>query len=274
MNLIIDFGNSFAKFYLFNNENITTKFKLNYPDFFFSKKKTNFKLDFISTDFSYLENIFLEKNIQFQNVIISSVIDFPNDFTVFLTKKVVENKGKIITLGFKTPIPIVNLYKNKENLGKDRLAAVVGANTQYPNLNILVIDAGSAITYEFISDKNEFLGGNISPGLKMRFKSLNTFTNQLPLIEVTTDSIANFDKEIKIGNNTDNAIINGVFQGLVLEIEGNIEGLLKKHKDSIVFLTGGDAFLLKNKIKYKLLVQPDLVAIGLNSILKYNFKNS
>lgn len=268
MNLILDFGNTFAKFYLFDNNRVVSFFKLNYTDFFFVEDKLDLKAKYVETNKLFLNKILIEKNFIFENVIISSVVEYPNDFVFFLKNKT--TTASLIELSFSTLVPIINLYENKEKLGKDRLAAAIGAFELYPEQNVLIIDAGSAITYEFVSKKGEYLGGNISPGLQMRLKALNTFTDKLPLIKILDSDKLNFSNENKIGKNTQTAIINGVFQGLMMEIQGYIAKIRRQHSNSIVILTGGDAFFFEKELKNYIFAEPNLVAKGLNSILKYN----
>lgn len=268
MNLIIDFGNTLAKFYLFDNKRVVGSYKLKYIDFFFTENSSDFKFRYIATNNVFLEKFLIEKNVLFNNVIISSVVEYPKDFVLFFRNLI--PKGKLIELSNNTSVPIINLYKNKAKLGKDRLAAAIGAYELYPKKNILVIDAGSAITYEFVSNKNEYLGGNISPGLQMRMKALNVFTNKLPLIEILEGNNFSLSNKNLIGKDTETAIINGVFQGLLMEIEGYINKMKSMHNNFITLLTGGDAFFFEKELKSPIFAQPNLVAIGLNAILKYN----
>jgi len=264
MNLIIDLGNSLAKFYFFENKYIRSNFIVNYSDLFLKENSDN--PIFINTNSEYLLNLFSNFK-QLENIIISSVIEFPADFIFFLENKI-EGKAVII-LTNRTKLPIQNLYESKETLGKDRIAAAVGANFIFPNTNMLIIDAGSAITYEFISEKNEYLGGNISPGLQMRLKALNSFTNKLPLITISEVNEFLEKNDDIIGKNTNSAIINGVFLGLLAEIESYITNFETKYQPIRVILTGGDSIFFDKKIKNKIFAEPNLVAIGLNRILEY-----
>jgi len=270
MNLIIDFGNTFAKFYLFENEEIKAFFKLAYSDIFFSEMLSESKLNYTKINKKQLD-FFLEANkINFNNAIISSVIDFPVDFASFLEEKI--QNGIFLELNSETLVPIINMYQNKAQLGKDRLAVAVGANQLYNGKNILVIDAGSAITYEFISDKNQYLGGNISPGMQMRFKALNTFTNKLPLITILPESERLLSEKNEIGKNTHSAINLGVIKGIVLEMRGYIAQFEAQNSNTVVLLTGGDSFFFEKELKNSIFAHENLVAIGLNSILNYNLQ--
>ena len=112
-----------------------------------------------------------------------------------------------------TPVPIINCYDTPQTLGQDRLAAAVGAKSLCPNENLLIIDAGSAITYDFVSDKGEYMGGNIAPGLKMRFTMLQRMTKKLPLVEVEENELIPL-----FGKNTRDAIAAGVIRGVAYEV--------------------------------------------------------
>jgi type III pantothenate kinase len=128
----------------------------------------------------------------------------------------------------------------------------------------MVIDAGSAITFDFLSG-NEYKGGNISPGINMRFRALNQFTDKLPLLSPSE----NYSFP---GLNTTDAIKAGVISGVVYEINEYIRTFEKKHVDNKIVLTGGDAGYLKDKIHSGIIYQPDIVTDGLNYILEYNAK--
>jgi type III pantothenate kinase len=266
MNLIIDFGNSFAKLYLFDNENIVRQFRLEYIHFFEYGNTTDSKKIFVKTNSLFLSSFFENNSISFKNAIISSVIDFPSDFFKFI-QNLIPN-GKVLIMNLETKIPIQNHYKGK-HLGNDRLAAAVGGNWLFSNKNLLIIDAGSAITYEFISQKNEYLGGNISAGMQMRFKALNFFTNKLPLV---SEKIEILDTN-NIGYDTFSAIYHGVIEGIVYEMNGFIEKTLLQFGNAKILLTGGDSFFFEKKIKNCIFANPNLVAIGLNRILNYNIYN-
>jgi type III pantothenate kinase len=169
-------------------------------------------------------------------------------------------------LTHETPLPIKNLYATPQTLGCDRLAAVVGAAHLYPNQNLLVIDAGTAITYELLSAKGEYLGGNISPGISLRFKALHHYTGKLPLCE-RADSYA------PVGTDTQSAIAAGVLNGVLYEVQANVEQFSLKIPNLIAILTGGDADFFANRLKKPIFVVCDLVLIGLNRILEHVHKS-
>jgi type III pantothenate kinase len=193
--------------------------------------------------------------------ILSSVSVVPET----LKKAINDAVKKFILLDHETSLPIENCYETKETLGKDRLAAVVGGNFLYPNTNLLVVDAGTAITYDIMDKQGQYLGGNISAGLQMRFKALNYFTNQLPLLD-PVDHIPLF------GRNTKEAILVGVQNGLLFEVDSTIEHYRGPYPGLKVLLTGGDAKFFENKLKSIIFVVSNLVMIGLNRILIHNIE--
>lgn len=160
-------------------------------------------------------------------------------------------------------IPIKNEYQTPETLGKDRLAAVIGANLLFPSQNVLVIDAGSSITYEFLTSEGVYKGGVISPGLGIRAKALNKFTDQLPLVEYSEDV------EL-LGDTTTSCLQSGVLNGAASEIKGMIERFISQFGELKVILTGGDAKYFEKNLKYDIFASANLVLVGLNHILDFN----
>ncbi len=214
-------------------------------------------LAFENTDEMSLKNIFSTYRIK--NGIISSVVQ-QNDDVLAIVQNNIEN---LIELTDKTPVPVKNLYKTPETLGKDRLAAVVGAQYKKPNSDILVIDAGTAITYDFIDAQGNYFGGNIAPGIDMRLKALHHFTGKLPLVEAKkTDQF--------LGTDTNSAILSGVMYGVEFEINGYIKALKIKYPELLTFLTGGSTFYFEEKLKSAIFAERNLVLTGLNRILLHN----
>ena len=239
MRLIVDIGNTFTKLGFFNESN-------NITDLTRLPNNNQQIYDYIMSN-------------PVKKAIIANVGEGTNELESVL------NKLKIPTIIFnnETPIPIKNLYATPETLGVDRLAAIVGAYSLYNNQNILIIDAGTALTIDFINKNAEYIGGNISPGIEMRFKALNYFTKRLPLVSKN-------DKFNIIGNSTESAIVSGVQQGMINEIEGYISLFSKEYNDLKIILTGGDSFFFEKNIKNTIFANPELVLIGLNHILQYN----
>jgi type III pantothenate kinase len=168
----------------------------------------------------------------------------------------------LMELNHETKVPFSNKYKTPTTLGVDRIALAAYAASEYPNKNVLVIDAGTCITFDFVN-KGRYLGGAISPGLKMRYKSLNNYTSKLPLLE--TKEPENF-----IGDNTNNCIHSGVVNGIINEIDGVINQYKTKYQDLTVVLTGGDTNFLAKQLKNHIFANPNLVLEGLHKILIYN----
>jgi type III pantothenate kinase len=168
-----------------------------------------------------------------------------------------------IELDENTHVPVKVLYKTPETLGKDRLAAACGAWARYPGKDILIIDAGTAITYEFVSSKGEYRGGGISPGIALRFRALHTFTGKLPLIE-------HREPLLLTGNDTKTSIISGVINGALAEVDGIIKRYVDDYPGLITLITGGDLGYFDKKLKSNIFALPNLVLEGLNEILDWN----
>jgi len=243
MNLIIDIGNSRIKVSVFNRGDVLF----------------TIPLEEISS-----ENIQMLKNEHpsLNQAILSTVKDISPELENYLAA----NFDTFIELDAETPLPIENLYQTKDTLGKDRIAAVVGAFDLYPNTNVLVIDAGTAITFDIINEQGQYLGGNISPGLEMRFKALNKFTGRLPLVRKN-------DFDNLYGRTTEEAILAGVQHGIVFETDKAIETFKEFYNNLKVIITGGDAIFFDKKLKNSFFVHFNLTALGLNRILEHNGEN-
>jgi type III pantothenate kinase len=240
MNLVIDIGNTRTKFSVFNKGEVLITVPVD---------------EFLPEHIDVLQN----EHPDLKNVILSAVKDYSPKLKTSL-----QNKFKyFLELNEKTPIPIENCYKTPETLGKDRIAAAVGGFDLYPRTNLLIIDAGTAITYDIVNDKQQYLGGNISPGIEMRYKALHHFTGKLPLI-----SPEKFDK--LYGTTTEDAIRAGVQHGVVFEVDKAIDTFKEFYKNLKVIITGGDADFFDKKLKNSFFVNFNLIALGLNRILEYN----
>ena len=159
----------------------------------------------------------------------------------------------------------LELAAANEIAGAMKTWAVVGANEQFPGRDILVIDAGTCITYEFVDAAARYHGGNISPGLQMRFKALHQFTGRLPMVALE-------GRMVPMGKDTDTAIRAGVLKGIEYEISGYITVMKHKYPELLVFLTGGDDFSFDTNLKSIIFADRFLVLKGLNRILNYNVK--
>ena len=174
----------------------------------------------------------------------------------------------VLELTAETPLPFENTYKTPETLGRDRIAAMAGAQVLAPGKDCLVIDCGTCIKYDLLKAGNQYLGGNIAPGAKMRIKAMHAFTARLP--EVSMEMPAG-----KLGSSTETALQNGALRGAVLEMKGLVDALAGETKNLVVMLTGGDADFFAPHLKVKgLRVEPDLLLHGLNHILEYNIKHN
>ncbi|HNW56308.1 MAG TPA: type III pantothenate kinase [Bacteroidales bacterium] len=238
MNLVFDIGNSSSKMAVYDGRTKIAFFRT--KEFSFEKlhkKMSKYHID---------------------KAIVCSVKDIP-EFIIDIFKT---NYPVVHFLSHESKLPFSIDYETPETLGPDRIAAVAGAYAEFPGKDVFIIDAGTAITYEFLSE-NIYRGGNISPGLNMRFKALNRFTGKLPLVSPA-------DNYTSPGRNTNDAIMAGVVTGITYEINEYIRAFEKKHTDFKVVLTGGDSEYLKNKIEHNFTWLPDIVVSGLNFILEYN----
>jgi type III pantothenate kinase len=242
-NLIIDVGNTRAKLALFR-ENI------------FLEKKIILEEDLT---FGFIQNFFQKNKIEKTILSASGIVS--EEVVSFLQKQ-----KNVIFLSAETPIPIKNLYATPQTLGKDRLASVVAANHLFPNENCLTIDCGTCTTYNFINVKGEFLGGNITPGVTMRFEAMHHFTAKLPLVEKSETD------DLLYGNDTKTALQTGAELGAVHEMQGFIEAYIQRFGKIKTLLTGGNADFFAKQLKNQIFADSNLVLTGLNVILNYNNK--
>ncbi|HCY00229.1 MAG TPA: pantothenate kinase, partial [Bacteroidales bacterium] len=198
------------------------------------------------------------KNFNIARAIVSSVGELPLGFESFFS-----NKINILHFSSEVSIPLKNRYKTPATLGTDRLALAVAASSIYPNSNLLIIDSGSAITYDIVTEHGEYIGGAISPGIEMRFKALNAYTVKLPLLAIDN----NFPL---IGTTTKESMLSGVLNGALNEVDGYIQDVSKDYSTLKVVFTGGNANFFDKKLKNTIFVHPNLLIFGLNRILNYN----
>lgn len=240
MNLIVDAGNTFVKLAVFNNGELI------------------FHENVQPADFSTKIRELVANYAGVRHAIVSNV--------GFLTKKQLKVVGvfcKLHELSYKSALPFKNYYATPQTLGVDRLALAIAAFINHPKTNTLVIDAGTCITYDFVNDLGEYLGGAISPGLSMRYKALHQQTAKLPLLEI--DDVGDF-----IGNSTANSIHSGVINGVCNEIDGVVNQYNSRFTDLTVILTGGDAQFLSKRLKNTIFANSNLLLEGLNYMLEYN----
>ena len=245
MNLSIDIGNTLTKMAIVDDGQVVDTYKIEI------------------LDIPYLESIL--ESYPGINAIIATTSKKSDALSQEIVTFICSRVSRFIRFEAESPVsvPIKNLYSSPETLGYDRLAAAVGAKAIYPNNNVLVVDFGTAITFDVVTTNNEFLGGNISPGVSMRLKALHQFTKKLPLVDFRTDYTL-------IGDNTEQAILNGVINGVLFELEGYISRLETQYDDLRVVFTGGDGDFFANQVKSPIFATYDLVVFGLNRILDYN----
>lgn len=247
MNLVIDIGNTLTKIGIFQENELK--------------------------DFSACESFSVEVLKKFlfdhsaaKNVILSSVVEHDKAISEYLGSAFF-----FIEMSHHTKLPIENAYQSPETLGKDRLASAVGANFLFRNHNVLAIDAGTCMKYDFVNAKNQYLGGGISPGIEMRFKALNQFTDKLPLL-----NYRQFDK--LVGATTEESILSGVMNGVVEEVKGIIARYVQQYPDMKTVFTGGylkffeKNFNIGSNGKSSIFADSFLVLKGLNVILNCNVK--
>jgi len=235
MNLVIDIGNTLIKLAIFDGNKLI--------DSFTEEHLTEKNIDELYKKYKIQKGIFSTVRVD----------------DVSLLKKY-----NFLELSQHTPLPLVINYKTPETLGLDRIAAVVGAKTLFNNKDVLVVDLGTCITYDFLNANNEYLGGAIAPGFNMRFKALNHFTEKLPLV--------NFNKSdlMLVGNTTESSIISGVYSGMKNEILGAINSYKAQYESLKIVVTGGDINLFDLEPKNRIFADEFLVQKGLNEILNYN----
>ena len=242
MNLIVDVGNTLVKFAIFKDGDLIYNNSFELSEF--KKQYKSLKQDFPSLKKAIISSVGRLSKTQ---------ID------------IIKNDLNVIELSSKTNLPFKNLYETPETLGVDRIALVSASVQKFPNKNVLIIDAGTCITYDFITSENHYLGGAISPGIRLRYKSLNNLTANLPLLKTEQP------KSI-IGNTTKTSIHSGVINGVINEIDGIINQYHENYSDLTVILTGGDTKFLSNQLKNTIFANSNFLLEGLNFILEYNSK--
>src|SRR5690625_1044855 len=242
MNLIIDIGNTRAKLAVFDREKILKAVVC--PKEELLQAQEHLRQEFPEIKHGILANVAEPKN---------TFVGWVSGLT-----------GTTIELSSRTPVPFKNSYETPETLGLDRIALAAAAVNQFPGKNVLVIDAGTCITYDIITSDKVYLGGAISPGLNMRFRAINNFTANLPLLKASSEEIP------ALGHNTIQSLHLGITQGLLFEINGFLLNYQQLYPGLTTILTGGDAEILCKRLKYSIFVAKNFLSSGLNCILEYN----
>ena len=243
MILVIDVGNTRIKAAVFED---ATLFEI----FVFSKIELQ----------KNIENI-LKKFEKITDLVVSSVGDVEKQS--FLAYNNILN---VHFLSHEDSFPFHNCYATPKTLGIDRMVLAAGATLQYPSQNRLVIDAGTCVTYDFIDEENNYLGGAIAPGLRLRYESLHNFTAKLPLLSL--ESPKDF-----IGTSTSESIHSGVVNGFVYEIDGFIDEYKARYSNFIIILTGGDTDFLAKRLKNTIFANSNFLLESLNQTFQYKIKN-
>ena len=240
MYLIVDLGNTLAKFFLYKNGQCVKEHEVN---------KENFR--------ETAESLILSHKV-IKGLIYSDVSNQAGDFFENFS-----NQFSVIAVSSNMQLPFINSYQSPESLGSDRIVLVAAACKSHPNTNVLIIDMGTCITYDFLDANNIYQGGAISPGFEMRYKSLNQFTGNLPLLD--TD-----EGQSPSGKNTEQAIHAGIYFGIIDEINARINYYKLKYDSLTVILTGGDANKLPKTLKNSIFAHPNFMAEGMFHLLKLN----
>jgi type III pantothenate kinase len=238
MNLAIDLGNTTSRLFIFDGTRRIGKETLS------------------NLDVSVLEQFLEEHSIKGS---ILSVVNNDDDKGII---ELLHAKTHFVMLNSTTPIPIENQYKTPETLGADRLANAVAARVLYPGKNVLVIDAGTCIKYDFVNHKGHYLGGNISPGFRMRLDAMHQFTDKLPQLEPAYS--------VGIGSSTKDSMMTGAFHGIIHEMNGFIQYYSGHFDPVMIIMTGGDTPYFAEELNFAIFAEPDLTGIGLNEILQFN----
>ena len=240
MNLIIDAGNTMVKLAVFDKDTFMSKVKI------------------VISDFSNQLKIIFEEFPNIGHAIVSSVGNLGKQDIL-----VVSLFCEVHVLDHQSLVPFKNSYATPQTLGVDRIALATAAFYDNPNGNTLIIDAGTCVTYDMVNDYGEYLGGAISPGIRMRYRALHQQTSKLPQLDPT--AIMDI-----IGNSTETGIHSGVINGICTEIDGVINQYKERFIDLTVILTGGDAQFLSKRLKNTIFANSNFLLKGLNYLLEYN----
>ncbi|WP_281230945.1 type III pantothenate kinase [Flavobacterium gelatinilyticum] len=243
MILAVDIGNTRIKAAVFEGNTVL-------ENFVFGKEELEEKIQKI-----------LEKHPKCSDLVAASVGKIEKEsFLAF------EKQLKVHFFTHEDIFPFHNKYATPTTLGIDRMILAAGATLQFPKQNRLVIDAGTCITYDFIDENDNYLGGAISPGLRLRYESLHNFTARLPLLTLEIP-------ESYIGNSTGQAIHSGVVNGFVYEIDGFIDEYRLQFSNFIIILTGGDTDFLAKRLKNTIFANSNFLLESLNQTYQYKIDN-
>jgi type III pantothenate kinase len=245
LNLVIDIGNTLQKIAVFNND-----------------------------DCAYYQSF----TVITKEIITPIINQYPIKYSIISSVAAVDIQvidclkanTTLIHYSQQTKLPIKILYKSENSLGLDRVANAVGATVMFPNRNVLSIQTGTCLVFDFVNEKSEYLGGSISPGIKMRFEALHKSTKNLPELHYSSFSSPKQPLPNILGIDTNTSLSSGVINGICYEIEGFIAEYQTKFNDLVVIITGGDADFLRESIKNTIFAAPNLVMKGLHEIIKYN----
>jgi len=242
MNLIIDVGNTLVKMAVFKRDEII-------------HRHTSADID------SAAISLILKQFSEINACIIGSVRDLPEGLHEMFPASIT-----LTVMGSETKLPLRHQYKTFKTLGVDRMAGAVAASGLYPGKNILLIMAGTCITYDFIDANGIYHGGGISPGIALRLAALHNFTDKLPLINAVKDPTL-------IGNTTESSIQSGVINGVKAEVRGIISEYESNYENLTIILSGGNLDYFDKILKNNIFAVPNIVLTGLNIILTFNDKN-
>jgi type III pantothenate kinase len=242
MVLVLDLGNTNVKIAVFELDKLLFKKLADYSDW---------KKD--------LQNVF-EKHQEIKNIVVSNVAN-----RIELETLLIPERCKIHFISSKSHFPFLNLYETPETLGIDRMVLAAGAIIQYPKQDCLIIDAGTCITYDFVTNNGNYLGGAISPGIQLRYKSLHNYTARLPLLEPEMP-------KSQIGASTKNAIHSGVLNGILYEIESHVKVFSTNKENFIIILTGGDAVFLAKRLKNTIFANSNFLLESLYHLYQFQQK--
>ncbi len=243
MVLAVDVGNSRVKLAVFEKDTIVDVFV--------------FEANFLEKKIKEI----IQNNPCITHLVVASVGLI--DRKVFLE---LQNTLQINFITHQDVFPFFNKYQTPHTLGIDRMVLASGAVLKYPNQNRLVIDAGTCVTYDFVNEKNEYLGGAITAGLGMRYKAINHYTAKLPLLK--PEQPIHF-----IGDSTAESIHSGLVNGLAYEMDGFIEQYKSCYSNFIIILTGGDAVFLAKRLKNTIFANSNFLLESLNQTFQYKIKN-